>query len=131
MDNENHRWSVEEQHAMRSYLQRAETRLSTMHRIAGLFVSGAGLLVLFPAFLNEAVTNVVSNLLKAPLRIMLPSLAWASLSLALPIWALYLLLHDLVHFYFTAEHPGVKETWFYPRFVLSGTAFCADESPQV
>jgi hypothetical protein len=32
----------------RAYLQRAETRLSTLHRVAGAFISGAGLLTLLP-----------------------------------------------------------------------------------
>lgn len=36
--------------AMRAFLQRSEVRLSTMHRIANAFLSGAGLLVLFPVF---------------------------------------------------------------------------------
>lgn len=31
---------------LRAYLQRAEVRLSTMHRIAGAFLGGAGLLTL-------------------------------------------------------------------------------------
>jgi hypothetical protein len=48
--------------------------------------------------------------------------------LILPIWALYLLLQDLVEFYFTAEHPGLEQAWFYPRFVLSGIGFLPDES---
>lgn len=55
----------------RAYLQRAETRLSTLHRVAGAFISGAGLLTLLA-------------------------------SLALPILALYLLIRDLILFYFTA-----------------------------
>jgi hypothetical protein len=43
---------------LRTYLQRAEVRLSTMHRIAGAFLGGAGLLLLLPAFLREALVQV-------------------------------------------------------------------------
>jgi hypothetical protein len=113
----------------RSYLTRAETRLSTMHRIAGLFVSGAGLLVLFPAFLNDAFSVILAATLDhRRFWPMLQCTVWVLISAALPLYALYLLVKDLVQFYFTAEHPDITETWFYPRFVLSGIAFSPDES---
>ncbi len=43
---------IEEHAAMRAYLQRAEVRLSTMHRVAGVLLNGAGLLFLFPVLLK-------------------------------------------------------------------------------
>lgn len=38
----------DEKHAMRAFLQRGETRLSTYQRVAGVFLNGRGLLVLLP-----------------------------------------------------------------------------------
>lgn len=46
----------EEQH--RSYLQRAEVRLSTMHRIASAFLGGAGLTILFPFLFRDTFENL-------------------------------------------------------------------------
>src|SRR5277367_1692075 len=43
-------FTEQERNAMRAYLQRAEVRLSAMDRVATAFISGAGLLVLFPIF---------------------------------------------------------------------------------
>ena len=116
----------------RAYLGRAETRISTLHRIAGLFVSGAGLLVLFPAFLSNALSVIVATGLDPRYRgQMAPCTLGVLISALLPLYALYLLLKDLVHFYFTPEYPGVDETWFYPRFVLSGIAYSLDETPEI
>ena len=129
-------YDQDERAAMRAYLQRVEVRLSTMHRIASAFLGGAGLLILFPVFFNEAIaailrallvgaTGVISSVTSAFLA--LP----ATLSLFIPLYALYLLLRDLVHFYFVGHSPGYPSNLFNPRFVLSGIAFSPDESPRV
>lgn len=44
--------------ALRAYLQRGEVRLSTMHRVAGAFLSGAGLLLLLPVFAQDALNDL-------------------------------------------------------------------------
>jgi hypothetical protein len=41
-------------------------------------------------------------------------------SLILPLWALYLLISDLIKFYFTGHHFGHEGGVTYPRFILSG-----------
>jgi len=51
--------SEAERNAMRSYLQRAEVRLSTLHRIATAFIGGAGLLVLLPVFFKEEIVVLI------------------------------------------------------------------------
>jgi len=122
--------------AMRAFLQRAEVRISTMQRIGGLFVSGAGLLFLFPVFFKDAFLEILRTCLTVgqPLSLLLftvPLLIPAGVSLALPLYAFYRLLQDLVLFYFTPQHYGQNGKWFNPRFVLSGIAFSADESPAV
>jgi hypothetical protein len=122
--------------AMRAFLQRAEVRLSTMQRIGGLFVSGAGLLFLFPVFFKDAFLEILRICLtpgqSVALRFFtLPLLIPVGVSLALPLYSFYALLKDLVLFYFTPQHYGQNGRWFNPRFVLSGIAFSKDESAVV
>src|SRR4051794_10842436 len=57
------KFNVDERNAMRSYLQRSEVRLSTMHRVAVGFISGAGLLFLFPVFVKDGVLSIIRTLL--------------------------------------------------------------------
>lgn len=113
----------------RAYLQRAETRLSTLHRVAGAFISGAGLLTLLPLLMSGTFSGLLALILFYPNNslpaagsvqrwlVLMPVLA----SLALPILALYLLIRDLILFYFTARtfHTD-KSGLIYPRFILSG-----------
>jgi hypothetical protein len=122
-----------ERSAMRAYLQRAEVRLSTMHRIAGVFLNGAGLLFLLPVFLRDAFVRVakIAFTFGDPLP---RGLATALLlaMLGIPLLALYLLIKDIVNFYFTAYHAGLRERFFHPRLILSGVAFSDDEArPEV
>ena len=53
----------------RAYLGRGETRLSTMHRVAGVFVGGAGLLTLIPFFLKDVVTDIIRIITYKPWNI--------------------------------------------------------------
>lgn len=54
-----------------------------------------------------------------------------SASLILPLYALNLLLKDLIHFYFTGHNPGYPSRLFNPRFGLTGIAFSPDESENI
>jgi hypothetical protein len=113
----------------RAYLQRGETRLSTLHRVAGAFISGAGLLTLLPLLIGGTFSGLLVLVMfyEAP---GLPSAAspqrWLLLanvlaSITLPIAALYLLIRDLILFYFTARSfRRDNKSRTYPRFVLSG-----------
>jgi hypothetical protein len=122
-----------ERNAMRAYLARAEARLSTMDRVATAFISGAGLLVLFPIFFSQAIPGLVgaftlsSGSLAQTILLFIPF----SFSIGLPLYALYCLLRDLTFFYFVDHSPGFPTDLFNPRFVLSGLAFSPDESPKV
>lgn len=132
--------------AMRAYLQRAEVRLSTLHRIATAFINGAGLLILFPIFFREeivAVTDIFIDSLfhafPAPdvgtgllQLLLLVVLAFPfALSVAIPLYAFYLLVKDVIHFYFTIYTPGFPASLFTPSFVLTGIGFPLDESEVV
>lgn len=52
--------------ALRAYLQRCEVRLSTVHRVASALLSGAGLVVLFPALAKDSVARIIRALLEGP-----------------------------------------------------------------
>jgi len=122
-----------ERNAMRAYLARVEVRLSNMYRVAGTFIGGAGLLVLFPIFFSQAIPGLVgafglsNGSLAQSVLLFIPF----SFSIGLPLYALYCLLRDLFHFYFVAHSPGFPTDLFNPRFALSGIAFSPDESPRV
>lgn len=134
-----------ERNAMRAYLQRTEVRLSTLHRIATAFISGAGLLLLIPVFFKDAVDNLLTVLLAntsnqfetlGTLGIVLTILLYACLlyplllSLIIPLYGVWLLLKDIVHFYFTIYMPGFSENLLNPTFALSALMFSVDESPR-
>lgn len=140
------KFTPDERNAMRSYLQRSEVRLSTMHRVAVGFLSGAGLLFLLPVFLKDGVLTVVSSLLDyspavsdsanlgqsvGTVIIYLCLLYPFILSLSIPAVALLLLLKDIVRFYFVGHPPGFPDELFNPRFILTGVAFSPDESEEV
>ncbi len=140
------RFTVDERNAMRSFIQRGEVRLSTMHRVAVGFLSGAGLLFLLPVFLKDGVLTLVSALLNytpnVPAGLEVGGSVSVSaiyvcllypfvLSLSLPAMALMLLLEDIVHFYFVGSPPNFPQELFNPRFILTGVAFSPDESEEV
>lgn len=123
-----------ERQGMRAYLQRAETRLSTYQRIAGVFLNGAGLLVLLPGLARESVYSTiafsVSNfILNAnnwfTLLLIIPWLV----STTLPLYAFTLLLRDLVQFYFSPQFLK-SDPLRINRFALSGVTLAYDEAPE-
>lgn len=133
-----------ERGAMRAYLQRCEVRLSTLHRIATAFISGAGLLLLIPVFVKDAIDNLLIVLLGQAhnhfgalgvvglvVTILLYSclLYPLLLSLIIPLYGVYLLLKDIIHFYFTIYAPGFSQNLLNPTFALTGVLFSKDESP--
>lgn len=114
--------------AMRAFLQRCEVRLSTMHRIANAFLSGAGLLVLFPVFYGTSIKTILDWMIRTPLVYSDAPLFMALLiTFFIPLWSLYLLVHDLTRFYFVGQQPGYHTGPFNPTFALSGLAFPCDE----
>ncbi len=122
----------DERNAMRVYLQRAEVRLSTMHRVAGIFLNGAGLLILFPLLFKDVVQNIMI-ILATKTTFTMASAYYVFLvvpfviSLAVPLRSLYLLLKDLVDFYFAGNFPGYNSPT--PRFVVPASVFPPDEAP--
>lgn len=134
-----------ERNAMRAYLQRSEVRISTLHRIATAFVGGAGLLILIPVFIRDIIEGIIRILLASAanqfphqeplagvvLTIVLYALAIYPfvLSLFIPLYSLYMLLKDIIHFYFSIYAPGFPTTLLHPTFSLGGISFSKDESP--
>jgi hypothetical protein len=131
---------------IRAFLQRCESRLATMHTIAGAFISGAGLLILLPVIYRDYATTILILMADslenkrvalsfgldwttvrnwAPVLWILPIL----FSLMIPAYAVYLLVRELVLFYFVPHgyDPG-SSRYFLPRFALSAISFPSDES---
>lgn len=136
----------QERNAMRAFLQRSEVRLSTMHRVAVGFLSGAGLLFLLPIFFKDAILIIVRELIDYPATMPPEVTSYGAfmvvflysaliypfvLSVGVPVVALVQLLRDIVRFYFTGHAPGFPETYFNPRFALTGIAFSPDESESI
>lgn len=133
-----------ERNALRSYIQRAEVRISTQHRIATAFIGGAGLLLLIPIFLRDVIDGELTVFLEltgnlfpaweqtagiiATIVTLLTLGIPLILSLVIPMYGVYLLLKDLVHFYYTLYMPGFDRELLNPTFALGGIAFSPDES---
>jgi hypothetical protein len=134
-----------ERNAMRAYLARTEVRTSTLHRVLTAFVGGAGLMLLIPIFFKEVIDGIITVLLTHidsvfpagitsgdfVLGVVLYGLVVYPLlmSLTIPLYALYMLLKDIVHFYFTLYAPGFAEALQHPTFSLAALTFSSDESP--
>lgn len=114
--------TLDERAAMRAFLQRCDVRLSTMHRVATALLSGAGILVILPAVERDAVLQVMRSLMAGPVSWSRGLLAVAvALSIALALTVLWLLIIELVRFYFHSNHV-LKDgrSVFTPRFTLTG-----------
>jgi len=146
-DHDDVHYTDAERNAMRGFLQRCEVRISTQHRIATAFIGGAGLLLLIPIFFRDIVDGILIVLLQtignyfASLGVAggwITSLVLFALlvypfflSLAVPLYSLYLMLKDIVHFYFSLYTPGMPNNVLNPSFSLTGLAFPEDESGRV
>ena len=114
--------SADERAAIRGFLQRSEVRLSTIHRVASALLSGAGLMVLLPAVERDAVIDVLRSLLtgRQDAAKLLAALG-VVVMLSLPFTALWMVLRDLIHFYFHSNHLHSEQAdLFVPRFTLTG-----------
>ncbi len=126
--------------AMRSFLQRVEVRLSTIHRVGQALLGGSALVLLLPLFIRDAfpkmTTLLVSSYDAGQSWVIIAGIAVASaLCVLLPVTAIYLLVGDLLGFYFTsnifgapgAGHHAADRTVFSPRFIIPGLGFNNDE----
>src|ERR1700710_896363 len=107
--------------AMRAFLQRAETRISTFQRVGGAFISGAGLLVLLPLLITNSFSRVIAAALSDDRNLLL--LLPYAFSVFLPLYALLKLIEDLIRFYFSPIHHGDAPQISLSKFSLSGLAF--------
>jgi hypothetical protein len=118
---------------IRSFIQRGEVRLSTMHRVAGSFVSGAGLVVLLPFLLKDATAAMIEFAAKA---LGSTGVSWQSLTstwivafcvaLYLTFLSLYFLLRDLIRFYFVPH--AENQRLLFPRYAISALSYPAPMS---
>ncbi|MDO8390797.1 MAG: hypothetical protein Q7V57_09930 [Actinomycetota bacterium] len=126
--------------AMRAFLQRSEVRLSTIHRVAQALLGGSALILLLPLFLRDAFPKMMTVLISAydAGQNLFPVAAIglaATLVILLPVPAIYLLVGDLLGFYFTSNTFGAHPTGphapnrviFNPRFIIPGLGFNNDE----
>jgi len=126
--------------AMRAFLQRSEVRISTVHRVAQALLGGSALVLLLPLFIRDGfprmTTLLISSYDAGQHWVVIGGIAVAAvLSVALPVAAIYLLVSDLLGFYFTsntfgapgAGHSGRGRTVFNPRFIVPGLGFNNDE----
>ena len=126
--------------AMRAFLQRAEVRLSTIHRVGQALLGGSALVLLLPLFIRDGfprlTTLLVSSYDAHQHWVVIAGIGVAALvSVVLPVVAIYLLVGDLLGFYFTsntfgapgAGHHAPDRTVFNPRFVIPGLGFNNDE----
>ena len=136
---------VESRAAMRGFLQRAEVRLSTVHRVGQALLGGSALVLLLPLFIRDGFPKMTTLLIAAHDAgqnwIVIGGVATgAFLSIVLPVTAIYLLVGDLLGFYFTSNTFGASgagkrgpdsgsppRTVFNPRFIIPGLGFNDDE----
>jgi hypothetical protein len=105
-----------------SFLQRSEVRLSTMHRIAGLFLNGAGLLIVLPIFFRDTFFDVIDLARHHTAGgFQYAMFALLAIMVAVPTLAMFLLLRDLVDFYFVMQPSASRaaDHAFSLRFGLS------------
>lgn len=130
--------TADERAAVRAFLQRSEVRLSTLHRVATALLSGAGLVVLLPAIERDAVAVVLRALTQELTWVRSTLVAAVVVVLALPLFALWMLLRELTRFYFHSHHVEVDvdvdvgrgsegSRVFIPRFTLTGLRLPTDE----
>lgn len=130
--------------AMRAFLQRCEVRISTIHRVAQALLGGSALVLLLPLFIRDGFPKMAILLISAydahQHWLVIWGIAIATvLSVVLPLAAVYLLVGDLLGFYFTSNTFGAPEGGhardnhahgrpiFNPRFIIPGLGFNNDE----
>jgi len=125
---------------MRAFLQRSEVRLSTVHRVAQALLGGSALILLLPLFIRDGFPRMATLLISSydaaqSWAVIIGIAVAAVLSVALPVAAIYLLVSDLLGFYFTSNTfgapgaglDGPDRTVFNPRFIVPGLGFNHDE----
>jgi hypothetical protein len=129
--------------AMRAFLQRSEVRLSTIHRVAQALLGGSALVLLLPLFIRDGFPKMMTVIIASydaqqPWLPIVSIGVAAALVILLPVPAIFLLVGDLLGFYFTSNTFGAHGTGkhskhqkdrvvFNPRFIIPGLGFNNDE----
>ena len=98
---------------MRGFLQRCEVRLSTIHRVGQALLGGSALVLLLPLFVRDGFPKMTTLLISSydadQSWIVICGIgAAAAVSVVLPVVAIYLLVGDLLGFYFTSNTFGAS-----------------------
>lgn len=96
---------------MRGFLQRSEVRLSTIHRVGQALLGGSALVFLLPLFIRDGFPRLTTLLMSSydagQHWLVIAGIGVAAfVSIALPVVAIYLLVGDLLGFYFTSNTFG-------------------------
>lgn len=107
-----------------------------MHRIAGAFLSGAGLLIILPLLLKDTISGLINVIFGLSWQYIIFCAVPFAISILIPLIALYLLVKDLCLFYFTANIPmDLSESSttepFHPRFSLTAIPFAEATYPSL
>lgn len=116
--------NLEAANNIRSFLQRSEVRLSTMHRIAGIFLNGAALLLLLPFFFRTDIVALMTKMIggDSGQQYWFLDTILIAIGLFLPLLSLFFLIRDIVLFYFQGSMPGFDDQNFLPRFSMTSLA---------
>lgn len=114
---------------LRDFISRGESRISTLQRIAGVFVTGAGLLIILPLMLKDYLPKILEIIYESnvqaenlPLKITL-YLALFIIGF-IPLYSLYQVMIGIAQFYFIKRKVN---GYNYLRFYLTGITLPDDD----
>mgnify|MGYP006872372303 CR=1 FL=1 len=107
---------------LRDFISRGEARMSTLQRIAGVFVTGAGLLIILPLLLKDYLPTLLGVIYEANFideNIQLKLILYLALFILgfIPLYSVYQVIIGIAQFYFIKRKIG---NYSYLRFYLTG-----------
>lgn len=114
---------------LRDFISRGESRMSTLQRIAGVFVTGAGLLIILPLLLKDYLPTVMGVIYEANFldeNLKLKAVLYIALFILgfIPLYSVYQVIIGIAQFYFIKRKIG---SYSYLRFYLTGITLPDDE----
>jgi hypothetical protein len=114
---------------LRDFIARGESRMSTLQRIAGVFVTGAGLLIILPLLLKDYLPTVLGVIYEVNFideNIQLKAILYIALFILgfIPLYSVYQVIIGIAQFYFIKRKVG---SYSYLRFYLTGITLPDDE----
>ncbi len=114
---------------LRDFIARGESRMSTLQRIAGVFVTGAGLLIILPLLLKDYLPTVLGVIYEVNFideNIKLKAILYIALFILgfIPLYSVYQVIIGIAQFYFIKRK---VDSYSYLRFYLTGITLPDDE----